>query len=355
MKLRTLTVAIVSVLMLSACSQDEKEAVVAQPLYVSTTAIDAPVKNQFRVFKGQVVPAEQTPIAFRTTGEIREVFVKSGDKVVRGQPIAQLDDSSVQQAFNDAKAQYSLASKQLSRSKDLFERSMISEAELDELNANRQLAKAQYELAKNQLKYTQLNAPFSGTISDVFKERFERVQAGESVVDMYQDDKVYVQIELSDNVLAMITPDGRSVQYRPMVTFSGVEGQHQMNYLEHTNEPSQQTGSYSMWLERDQLEQPILPGTTATVAVDMVEAGITAVDGYQVPMTALQAGDNKGRFFVWKLNGNQVNRVEVAVSQVNGDGAIIASGVVEGDILINSSLRKLREGKAVETAEKNNG
>ncbi|WP_407333903.1 efflux RND transporter periplasmic adaptor subunit [Enterovibrio sp. 27052020O] len=355
MKKRILTAAIASVLLLVGCSEDNANVVVEQPLYVSTVAIDAPVKNQFRVFKGQVVPAEQTPIAFRTTGEIRDVLVKAGDKVTAGQLIAQLDDNSVQQALNDTRAQYSLASKQWERSKDLFKRAMISQAELDELSANRQLAKAQYELAKNQLAYTQLKAPFSGTVSDVFKERFERVQAGEPVVNLYQDDKVYVQIELSDNVLAMITPTGRSVSYRPMVSFSGVNAEHQMHYLEHTNEPSQQTGAYAMWLERDQIDPPILPGTTATVAVDMVEAGITAVDGYQVPMTALQAGNEQGRFYVWKLNDDQVNRVEVVVSKVNGDGAIIASGIVEGDVLVNSNLRKLREGKQVDTAEKNNG
>ncbi|WP_039849525.1 efflux RND transporter periplasmic adaptor subunit [Grimontia indica] len=354
MKVKALTAAMIGALMLTGC-QTEEQNVTASPLYVSTVQVDAPVKNQFRTFKGEVVPAEKTPIAFRSTGELREVYVKAGDHVEVGQLIARLDDNAVRQTYNDAKARYTLASRQLERGRGLRSNEMISEAELDELQANAQLARAQFALAQNQLKYTELKAPFTGTVSDVPKERFERVQAGEPVVNLYQDGKVYVQIELSDNLLSMINPTGERIPYTPQVTFSGIDGDYQMRYLEHTSEPNEQTGSYEMWLSMAQVSPEILPGTSATISVDMVQAGILAVDGYKVPMTVLQAGDEKGRFYVWKLKDDQVNRIEVAVSEVTGDGAIVASGISEGDILVNSNLRKLREGKKVEATEKSNG
>ncbi|MDD1779850.1 efflux RND transporter periplasmic adaptor subunit [Enterovibrio sp. ZSDZ35] len=349
-----LSAAIGAILLLSGCQQEDAT-VQETPLYVSTVAVDAPVKNQFRIFKGQVVAAEQTPIAFRSSGEVIEVLVKAGDKVEKGDVLARLDEKAATQTLNDAKAQHQLAVKQLKRGRELFGKAMISRAELDGLIANQALTKAQNELAKNQLKYTRLVAPFSGTVSDVFKERFERVQPGEAVVNLYQDDKVYVQIELSDNVLAMITPNGQAVRYQPWVTFSGFDGRHQMTYLEHSNEPNMSTGSYELWLSMNQISPAILPGTTATVAVDMVEAGIQAVDGYQVPMTVLQAGERKGQFYVWKLVGDEVSRVTVTVAEVNGNGAVIATGISEGDVLVNSNLRKLREGKQVQATGKHSG
>lgn len=85
------------------------------PLYVSTVSVDAPVKSQYRTFKGQVVPAEQTPIAFRRAGEIQHVLVNAGDLVKQGQMIAKLDDSKEKQVMNDAQAQYNLAIRQLKR------------------------------------------------------------------------------------------------------------------------------------------------------------------------------------------------------------------------------------------------
>lgn len=76
-----------------------------------------------------------------------------------------------------------------------------------------------------------------------------------------------------------------------------------------------------MYLTMPQPEEEILPGTSVSVAVDMVAAGITSIDGYNIPMTALQAGNQDGEFFVWKLNGDAVTKVEVTIDQVNGEGA----------------------------------
>ncbi|HAS8623451.1 TPA: biotin/lipoyl-binding protein [Vibrio vulnificus] len=123
------------------------------PLYVSTVSVDAPVKSQYRTFKGQVVPAEQTPIAFRRAGEIQHVLVNAGDLVKQGQMIAKLDDSKEKQAMNDAQAQYNLAIRQLKRGNELYAKRMISNAELDALTASKALAEANFYNATNQLNY----------------------------------------------------------------------------------------------------------------------------------------------------------------------------------------------------------
>nr|WP_158118380.1 efflux RND transporter periplasmic adaptor subunit [Vibrio cidicii] len=352
MKKSLVTLTLLSVLGLAGC-QEQVSDQQSDLLTVSTYQVGTPVKTQYRVFKGQVVAAEQTPIAFRTSGEILQVLVRAGDRVKQGQLLVKLDDSKQKQVLEDTKAKHALALKQHERGKELFERAMISQAELDELMANRQLANAEYQLAKNQMEYTRLLAPFTGTVTDVFKERYERPELGEPILSLYQDDKVYVQIELSDNVLAKVNPDRQLVTYQPKARFSGVEGEFSVHYLEYTSEPDPQSRSYTMWLAMDQISPPILPGTSASIGVDMQAAGITSVDGYQLPMTSLDAGRESGEFFVWKLYQGQVTRVAVKVSQINGQGAIISSGITSGDVVVNSNLRKLREGKTVKMVESN--
>ncbi len=351
MKPLLFTISAISLATLAGCQSDIQE-ISNQPLYVSTVSVDAPVKSQFRSFKGLVVPAEQTLIAFRRTGEIQNVFVKAGDVVKKGQLLAKLDGSKEQQAVNDAEAQHNLAIRQLRRGQELHQRQMISKAELDELTANKALAEANFHNATNQLNYTRLTAPFSGKVSNVFKERFERVAAGESVLDLYQNDLVYVRIELSDNVLAQVNPNTENMSYKPNATFSGVSNTYSLEYLEHTSEPNSETQTYEMYLTMPQPEKEILPGTSVSVLVDMVEAGISSIDGYNVPVTALQPGRNNNEFSVWKINADVVTEVPVNIVQVNGTGAIVSSGVNQGDVLVNSNLRKLREGKHVEVVEK---
>ncbi|MCE9846105.1 efflux RND transporter periplasmic adaptor subunit [Vibrio alginolyticus] len=350
MKRSLLTISAIALAVLTGC-KNENQAVVEQPLFVSTISVDAPVQSQYRAFKGIVVPAEQTPMAFRRAGEIQHVLVKAGDVVKQGQMIAKLDDSKEKQAVNDAEAQYTLAIRQLKRGEDLHARQMISKAELDELTANKELAEANFYNATNQLNYTRLFAPFAGKVSDVFKERFERVAVGEPVLNLYQNDLVYVRIELSDNVLAMVDPNSDNMSYKPRATFSGISDTFALDYLEHTSEPNSETQTYEMYLTMPQPKAEILPGTSVSVLVDMVKAGITSIDGYSIPVTALQAGSEENEFFVWKKEGDVVTQVPVMISQVNGNGAIVSSGVKEGDVLINSNLRKLREGKHVDVVE----
>ena len=67
----------------------------------------------------------------------------------------------------------------------------------------------------------------------------------------------------------------------------------------------------AVWFEMPQRDPAILPGTSVSLRVDMAEAGLSSLQGYQLPMTAIQAGREAGQFFVWKIEDNQVHRVEV--------------------------------------------
>ncbi len=352
---KTLISTSIAVVLLSGCS-DQQERAGPPPLYVSTFEVAAPTQDQSYSFKGDVIVAEQTPLAFRIAGEIEKVYVREGEAVKKGQLIAKLDDRNARQAVRDTKAKFDLAARQLARGRELSKTSVISKAELDELRANEQLARAEYALAQNQLKYTQLFAPFDGRVSSVQKKDFEQVKFAEAVVNLYQDNQVYVRVDLSDRVLAMLTSGVDPLNYRPMASFSGVTGEFPMTYLEHSNEPSQETGSYGLWLQMPQTTPYILPGTIATVSIDVGDIGMSALPRYQIPMTALQASDTESdQFYIWKvLDDDQVQREKINVMSIQGNGVTVIDGVSQGDTLVSSNLRQLRDGRKVVAAENNN-
>ncbi|SON48697.1 efflux RND transporter periplasmic adaptor subunit [Vibrio tapetis] len=352
MKYGLLAASLSALLLTQGCTtEDVKQS--AMPLSVSTVTVSAPIETQHRSFKGQVMPAERTPLSFRIEGELVSRLVIEGQQVKRGDVLAKLDDKKLRQKLSDAKAQFALAKKQLSRGEEMFVRQMVSDAELDELTANMRLAQANFQAEQQKMKYSVLTAPFDGVISALDKEQFESVNPGETVVSMYQNDQVYVQIQLSDTVLAMLNPDRNQSNYKPMASFSGLSETYTLTYLEHTSEPSPQSQTYEMWLRMPQVTPAILPGTSVNVEVDLLAAGLRTQTGYQVPMPVLQAGDENGQFYVWKWSEGEVHRKEVKVEFINSEGAIIANGSAQGDVLVSSSLRKLREGQSVVKAEGN--
>lgn len=317
------------------------------PLSVSTYTVSQPVETRLREFKGKVEPAEQTDVAFRIGGELDALLVRAGQNVKQGQLLAVLNSERLQQQLEDAEARYQLSEKQLNRGKELLGKKMISRSELDSLTANRRVARVTYQQAQNRLEYTRLTAPFDGVISAVPKEAYESVTAGETILSMYQDDLVQIRVPISDGVLAMINPDDKEREYQPEVTFLNDERVFYPHYLKHSSEQVPDSQSYEFWLQMEQVEPPILPGTSASVRVDMVKAGLQKVKGYQVPMTVLDSGATPDAFYVWKLRQGRVTREAVDVDRIAEQGVVLSDGVTIGDQLVNAGLRKLRDGMQV--------
>lgn len=317
------------------------------PLHVSTYEVSRATENQLREFKGKVMPAELTDISFRIAGELDSVLVRSGQKVEKGQLLATLNAGKLRQRLADAEVRFQLSEKQLQRGKELFAMKMLSQSELDSLTASRSVAQVTYKQAQNQLEYARLVAPFAGVISEVPKKSFESVKEGETILSIYQSDTVQVRITISDAVLAMIDPDSHKRDYQPKVVFSNDKREFRMRYLDHSSEQVPESRSYEIWLQMDQVEPAILPGTSANVVVDMAETGLPQSLGYEIPMTALDPGDKAEQFFVWKLQDGKVQKAAVEVSRIANSGAIIRMGIGKGEELVNSNLSKLRNGVEV--------
>jgi RND family efflux transporter MFP subunit len=346
MKFATLCVVSAAFLLLQGCSPNIKHRE-KPPLVLDTVTVPAPIETQFRVFNGTVIAPNLTPLSFRLEGEILDVIVQEGEQVKKGQVLAILDDSRLVQALNDAQARLELTARQLERGKELRTREMLSSSELDELQANYRLAVANAKLAEVQLGYTRIKAPVDGIISQVSKQDFERTAAGETVVSIYQSNVVYVEISVSDTVLTRLKPLLNVLNYQPLAHFSGYEGSYPLAYLEHTSELNPESQTYQFWLKMPQITPKILPGTNVQVRVDMVKAQISLLQGYALPMTALDSGDKPDQFKVWKIQNAKVTAIPVEVSQVKSNGVIVTSGVREGDVIVNSNLRKLREGMTI--------
>lgn len=334
--------------------QGESEVKQRQPLAVSTLDVKAAISNQYRNFKGTVAPADLTPLSFRVEGKLDAITVREGQKVKKGELLAKLDASKLRQQLADSQAQYELAIKQHSRGKDLLKKKMVSQSEYDELTANKRIAVVNFQIAKNNLEYTRLVAPFDGYISEVPKKSYENASPGEEILSIYRGDVVRIKIAISDSVLSTINPDQETRNYSVKTRFIGDKREFSSLYYQHSSEPVLGSNAFELWLEMPQVDPAILPGTSASLDVDLVGAGMQIIQGFNIPMTALDAGSKDNEFFVWKLKKNSVHKQAVDVVQISSEGVIVSNGISSGDLLVNSNLRKMREGAAVAIANKGN-
>lgn len=163
--------------------QNHKDAA-AQSKELATTRVHvvtaAPAVEQAPLtLSGELKPATEAAIVARVTGYVRKWYVDLGDTVVPGQLLAELDTPELQKELIRAKAQLALAeaARNLAettakRWKELLASKSTAEQDTDEKQADLQLKIAAKEAASAEVqrleeisRFSQITAPFAGTIT----------------------------------------------------------------------------------------------------------------------------------------------------------------------------------------------
>jgi RND family efflux transporter MFP subunit len=145
-------------------------------------------------FSGDILAVQQANIYSRVTGNIQKIFVEIGDYVSTGKILAQIDPSTFIQSvkqneglLNQAKASLENNKVNYERLLVLFDKGLAAKGDLDNAEtlvkvskAQVQTAEANYNNARLQLSYCNINAPFSGYITKRFLDQGSLVSSGTS-------------------------------------------------------------------------------------------------------------------------------------------------------------------------------
>ncbi|MBL0713636.1 MAG: efflux RND transporter periplasmic adaptor subunit, partial [Desulfosarcina sp.] len=163
--------------LMSACSREVPEPT-ERIRAIKTITVDEKTPGPVRKFSGVVDAVDSSPIGFAVSGNVREVRVKVGDRMKKGQVLATLDKRTFRLDVQAADAAVGRAKVQLADKKNDLDRyqrifkldsGAVSQASLDNSKAaydsalkNVKYARARVKLAKRDLEKTILVAPFDG-------------------------------------------------------------------------------------------------------------------------------------------------------------------------------------------------
>ncbi len=116
-------------------------------------------------FSGTLIPKSQFLVAPKISGKLKKLYVNIGDRVTRGQVVAQLDDEEYRQQvlqaeadlkvaranFEEARNALELAKKDFERAQTLHQRGIYSDSQLDVARAQYQSREAAYKVAEAQV------------------------------------------------------------------------------------------------------------------------------------------------------------------------------------------------------------
>jgi membrane fusion protein (multidrug efflux system) len=138
---------------------------------VAVATIKDTVFNHYLEIQGSVDTKENILVQPEFSGILTALNVKAGQKVAKGQILGRVDDNGMSQQLASLENSYALAKTTFERQKNLWDKKIGSEIQF--LQAQNQMIAAQKGVAqlKAQLAKTVIQAPFSGTIDEVFVEK----------------------------------------------------------------------------------------------------------------------------------------------------------------------------------------
>ncbi len=335
--------------------EPQEEAPMAQPVKLFT--VDSMTKGRLRHYPGKVVATEGSELAFRVSGQLEKFAVRAGEEVKKGQLLAALDPADFRNQLADRQAQYDLANSQYQRSISLHERGVISESQFDELKARRLQAQAALSLARDNVNYTRLKAPYAGTVARTYVENFQFVQAKEPILYLQGNKDIDIEFAVSERFFTNLREGGED--YQPDVRFEGAPDKvFKASYKEHEASADDRTQTYIITLTMANPEGiVVLPGMSVDVAIDLTQIMRKASTWPQVPVEAVFNKDGEDGAYVWRFDpqANVVNAVAVTLGQVVGDGVEITAGLDAGDRIVSAGVHHLKEGQAVRELVKERG
>lgn len=337
------------------------------PMTVEVAAVvRAPVAEQLTVV-GNLIGAQTVEVVSKVNGRLQDVLVRIGDRVSKGQVLANVEDREIREQVKQAEASFEVAQAtirqreadlkfaetNLARSKNLFDRQLLPRQTLDDSEARQQasvaqldLARAQFEQAKARLEElritlanTRILSPVDGFVGKRNLDAGAYVSSNVPVASVVDIRIVRLQANLVEKDIRRVETGAAAVvdvDAFPGETFNG-----RVARVSPVLDPATRTAT--MEIEIPNVDNRLKPGMYARVRLTVAERQ----DALVVPRNALVDVEGKRGVYVHDEQNRKALFREVQVGLQDEQRAEITTGLSERDKVITTGAAALRDGDTV--------
>nr|WP_242480316.1 efflux RND transporter periplasmic adaptor subunit [Rhodovibrio sodomensis] len=291
---------------------------------------------------GTLVSNESVMIRPEIAGRVVEIGFEEGGRVEQGQMLFRLEDSVYQAELADARARLALAERNLARARELTRKGVGTERALDQTQAEYDTAVAAVELARARLAKMTIQAPFAGVIGLRQVSVGDYVTAGADMVNLEDIAPIKVDFQLAERFLGSLA-SGQTVRIVadafPERTFVG-----EVYAINPQLDPNGRSIHVRARLPNER--SALRPGQFVRVTL---EFGNQA-NALMVPEEAIvPRGDAR---YLFKVVDGKAVETKVIVGQRRFGTVQVVSGLDAGDVVVTAGQMKLRDGAAVQPANR---
>lgn len=355
----SLVAAVLMLLLTTGCKEEVKKAEIIRPVRIFT--VNGHEAADVRTFPGKVTATQEVNLSFRVSGQLMKLDVKEGDFVKKGQLIAQLDQRDHRAAIADLLARIKGARSRLQeaklnyeRNKKLLKSKIIAKSAFDSASSTYETNRAEVlsleqslRRARLDLQYTDLKAPFDGTIAVKSTDNHKYVRAQETIARLEDTSSLDIAIDVPESLWVRVLNAKDGFRPKADARFESLPGKtFPLKLKEYQTAANADTQTYRVTLNMDiPAGVRISPGMIAEVSATFPKSG--KGDGKLVPTSAV-LGEQDGPTYVWLLGkGNMVSKHEVKLGRMLDGFMTVKTGLATGQRIVSAGVHHLHEGQVV--------
>jgi len=308
-------------------------------LVQALTLEESPFRTWVEV-QGNVDARQSIEVTAEGMGVVRNIQVKEGQKVTKGQILAELDQTVFLQSIEEIKGQLDFAKQLYSKQANLWKQNIGSEIQY--LNAKNQKESLERRLAtvESQLDMTRIKAPVSGTVDQVYLKLGQSTAMGMPAVRVVNFNDLRVVTDLSESYVSRVR-EGASVdlEFKDL----NLSAQGRIAYVARSISALNRTFRAEVPLNnREGLYRP-------NMIVGMKINDYSTNKAIKIPVNLLQNSDEGAFVMVVRAEGQGLKaaRVSVTPGRSNGIETEILQGLQAGDRIITTGYNDLNDGQAI--------
>ena len=270
-------------------------------------------------------------------GLVTSASFSAGAEFASGDVLMTLDDHDQRNALALAEARLAEAQRVLERQEKLVSIGASTGARVDEARTAAEIAVLEVEAARRALDDRTMRAPFDGVTGLAQVDTGDRVESDASIASFDDNSAVLVEFELPEALLSHITSGmdvSASTPSWPDRRFNG-----EVSAIDTRVDPESRTARVRILLPND--EGLLRPGGSFTVRLELPGETYPTV-----PELALQF--SQGGLRVWRIEGDQVQPVDLRMVRRRAESVLVDGELVPGDTIVIEGTQRLSAGRKVQ-------
>mgnify|MGYP003503270373 FL=1 len=313
---------------------------------VTTAIVNDTIFTHYIDIQGNVDTKQNLIIYPEYSGVLSQVYVKSGQKVNKGQILARIDDGGLSNQLAQMETQATLAKTTFERQKNLWDKKIGSEIQYLQAKTNYEAQMKAVAQMRAQLGKTIVKAPFSGVIDEVITEKGQVVGPGQQLMRIVNLSDMYVSANVPESFIGKIK-NGAIVDVEVKSTGKIYKGK------------VRQIGNYINPNNRNFSIEVAVPNSDNLLRPNQV--AVLKIEDYKKPNAILvpesivtENAVGEKIIYTVDTSGKEPKAIKktIVVGLTSGANIEVKSGLNKGEQIIIEGARSVQNGDVVEIIKK---